>query len=190
MPPERKYLDQEKFSEPEKLDPAFNASITKAEKSGIPTVMAQAKNNYGRWLMSKEQKRYREAVPLFQEVAKIQASQDNRIEAADAYQMVSSCALIIGDVDSLKEGEEAVKKAIELYPDSGDFTELKGTARIKHLAILASLFRQTGNMDYFNQGVELGKKYVESLNSKGIQRELQSIGFTKAAKSPDIETGR
>lgn len=181
MPRGVEYSAQGKFSESEKLDTAFNASITEAEESGMPTKIAQAKNDYGRWLMSDRQRRYREAVPLFRDVAEIQESQGKRIESANAYQKLSTCLFLIGDVDGLKKAEEAVKKAIELYPDSEDFTELKGTARIKHLAILGSLFHQTGNMDYLNQGVELGKKYVESLNSKGVQKELQSIGFTKAA---------
>lgn len=181
MSPEIKYLDQHKFLEPAKLDRAFNSSIRKAQKSGIPTVIAQAKNNYGSWLMSDPQRRYGEAVPLFREVAEIQESQGNEIKAADAYQRLSSCLFLIGDVDGLKEADEAVKKAIELYPDSEDSTEPKGTAIVKRIAILTRLTRQTGDMDYFNQRMEVYKTYAERLNGEEVQKQLQSIGFTKAA---------
>lgn len=182
MQPEIKCSAQEKFSEPEKLDPAFSSSIRKAEKSGIPTVIAQAKNEYGLWLMSQDQRRYIEAAPLFREVAKIQESQNNRIEVANAYHRLSNCLFLIGDVEGLREAEEAVKKAIEFYPDSEDFTELKETAIIKRIAILESLAHQTGNGDYFNQGVKVCKQYAERLKNSGeVNRELQEKGFIKAA---------
>ncbi len=184
MSPEIKYYPQptqDIFLEPAKLDRAFKSSIRQAKKSGIPTVIAQAKNNYGSWLMSDRQRRYGEAVPLFREVAAIQESQGNEIKAADAYQRLSSCLFLIGDVESLQEAEEAVRKAIELYPDSEDFTEPKGTAVVKRIAILASLTHQTGDTDYFNQGVKVYETYAEILNGEEVQKQLQSIGFTEAA---------
>jgi tetratricopeptide (TPR) repeat protein len=179
MRPEIKHSTQDKFLEPEKLDPAFKSSIRKAKKSGIPTVIAQAENNYGRWLMSDRQRRYGEAVPLFREVAEIQEAEFNMGEAAQAYHMLSSCLFLMGGVDDLKKAEEVVKKALELYPDSEEFMESKQSAIIQHISILGSLNNQTGNIDYFIQGQRICEQNAQTIQGNAVRRQLALSGFIK-----------
>lgn len=182
MPPEINNSTKGKFSEPEKPDLAFKSSITEAEKSGIPAVIAQAKNEYGSWLMSQAERRYVEAVPLLRHVAQFQTSENNRIGAANTYTMLSSCLFIIGDVYSLKEAEEAAKKAVEFYPDSEDFAELRRTQVIKRITILGILARETRDQNYFNQEVNLFKQYADTLKgSKEVWLQFQKDGLVQAA---------
>jgi tetratricopeptide (TPR) repeat protein len=162
------------------LETVFLNSIREAEKSGIPTTIAHAKDEYGRWLMSTLQRRYNEAVPYFKGAAKIQEAEFNMGEAAQAYHMLSSCLFLIGGVDDLKEAEGVIKKAVELYPNSEEFRLSKQSALIQHIVILSSLTNQTGDIDYFIQGQRICKKYEKTLNEgKAVKDQLVSIGFMK-----------
>jgi hypothetical protein len=180
MPPEiRKSQQSDNILATQKeQDTVFLNRIREAETSGVPTTLAQAKKNYGSWLMFQIERRYVEAVPLFRQVAQIQTLENNRIEAANAYTMLSSCLFLIGDVDSLKEAEDAAKKAVEFYPDSEDFADLKRTQVIKRIAILGNLAHETGDENYFNQGVNLCKQYADTLKgSKELWKKLQEEGL-------------
>lgn len=177
MPPEIRNYPQ---PIPEKIDAAFNNSIMEAEKSGIPITIAIAKNEYGNWLMSQDQRRYREAAPLFQEVAEFQELQTDKTEAAHTYHMLSSCQFLIGEIDTLSEANESIKKAIEFYPDSEEFTDSKKSAIIMQIAILRNLADRTGNLDYFNQGQEVYRQYASLMindKDKEVQKELALTGL-------------
>lgn len=173
---------QGKSSEPENLDLGFSSSIAEAEKSGVPAIIARAKNGYGSWLMSQDQRRYAEAVPLFRQVAEIQTSQDNRIGAADAYARLSTCLFLVGDVNSLKEAEKAAEKAAELYPDSEDFTDQRTTLVSRRITILRDLKNKTKDNKYFDQGVKLCEQYADILKaSKEVWKQFQEDGIAQAA---------
>ena len=166
----------ERYSQPV-LDTVLNGSIKAAEKSDIPTTIAEAKNAYF-------QRNYGEAVPLFRQIAGIEELQDHRIEAANAYHMLSNCLYFMGHTDDLKEANEAIQKAIEFYPASEEFTGLRTSAVIVQLTILSGLANQTGNPDYFNQGVKVCEQNIDLLrNGQEVQKELILKGFMKKSDS-------
>ncbi len=69
------YLVDEKDAEAE---PLFRHSVEEAKKSGFKTVIGEAKNGFALWLISPKQKRFEEAIPLFEEVARIQKGENNK----------------------------------------------------------------------------------------------------------------
>lgn len=56
----------------EPAEPLFKQSVEEAEKSEISERIGEAKNGFALWFISPKQKRFEEAIPLFQEVAKVQ----------------------------------------------------------------------------------------------------------------------
>lgn len=90
----------------------FRNSVEEAEKSEIAERIGEAKNGFSLWLISPKQKRFEEAIPLFQDVAKVQEDIGNKRTAGHAHNNLAVC---YNETKQFEKAIEEADKALELY---------------------------------------------------------------------------
>lgn len=147
------YLVDEKDS---KAEPLFRHSIEEAEKSGFKTTIGEAKNGFALWLISPQKKHFKEAIPLFEEVAEIQKGENNRRGEGHAHNNLILCYNEIGQFE--KAVEEA-DKALELYEDPN--LNHSFSARFRKSIALRGLGKERRDKNYFDQAIKIYKLHIE-----------------------------
>lgn len=161
------YLVDERDEKAERL---FRQSVEEAERSGFKTVIGEAKNGFALWLISPAQKRFVDAIPLFQEVAKVQKEEGNRRGEGHAHNNLVVCHTEIGKVaqvagereKAIEEFEKAVEeadKALELYanPDLNH----SFSARFRKSLALRGLGKEKKDKTYFEQALAIYELHKE-----------------------------
>ena len=96
----------------EPSEPLFRNSVEEAEKSGLVERIGEAKNGFALWLISPRQKRFEEAIPLLEDVARVQEEVGNRRTAGHAHNNLVVC------YNETRQFEKAIAeadKALDLY---------------------------------------------------------------------------
>jgi len=86
-------------------EPLFKSSVEEAEKSRVAERVGEAKNGFALWLISPKQKRFEEAIPLFQDVARAQEEIGNKRTAGHAHNNLTVC------LNETKQFETAIQEA-------------------------------------------------------------------------------
>lgn len=98
----------------ESAEPLFRQSVEEAEKSQVLERVGEAKNGFALWLISPRQKKFEEAIPLFQEVAIAQEGLENKRTAGHAHNNLIICH---NETGRFEKAVEEADKALELYGD-------------------------------------------------------------------------
>lgn len=173
-------------------DPLFRNSVEEAEKSGIPERIGEAKNGFALWLISPKQKRFGEAIPLFQDIAKVQEEIGNKRTAGHAHNNLVVCH---NETGNFEEAIEEADKALDLYEDPQ--LNHSFSARFRKTLALRGLGKVRKDKSYFNQALEIYEEHKrlrvqdtklseqertrlianEDKNISSLQREMQALGL-------------
>ncbi|MDP2638100.1 MAG: tetratricopeptide repeat protein [Candidatus Levybacteria bacterium] len=98
----------------EPAEPLFRSSVEEAEKSAVTERIGEAKNGFALWLISPKQKRFQDAIPLFEDVARIQEEIGNKRTAGHGHNNLVVC---YNETGRFEKAVEEADKALELYGD-------------------------------------------------------------------------
>ena len=98
----------------EPAEQLFRQSVEEAEKSQSLERVGEAKNGFALWLISPKQKKFEEAIPFFQGVAKTQEEIGNKRTAGHAHNNLVVC---YNETKQFEKAIEEADKALELYED-------------------------------------------------------------------------
>ena len=98
----------------EPAEPLFVQSVEEAEKSQTIERIGEAKNGFALWLISPKQKKFEEAIPLFEDVARVQEEAGNKRTAGHAHNNLVVCH---NETRQFEKAVEEANKALVLYED-------------------------------------------------------------------------
>lgn len=160
------YLVDEKDA---KAEPLFRHSIDEAKKSGFKSVIGEAKNGLALWLVSPKQKCFKEAIPLFKEVAEIQKGENNKRGEGHAHNNLILC---YNETGQFAKAVEEADKALELYADPNSNHSF--SARFRKSLALRKLGKATKDKKYFEQALAIYEEH-KRLREQNVKLSSQEI---------------
>lgn len=156
----------------EPAEPLFRQSIEEAERSQVNARIGEAKNGFALWFISPGQRRFEEAIPLFQEVTQIheeELQRDNiqEQERSSLHRVAghgyNNLILCFNSTGRFEEAVESANKAIEHYRQHNNDPHLNHAFSARHRKSLAwrGLGEQTGNELYFRQAIGIYQMHRE-----------------------------
>lgn len=175
------YLVNEKDSEIEIL---FQQSVDEAQKSGFKTAIGEAKNGFALGLISPMRRSFIDAIPLFEEVAKIQGEERNKRGEGHAHNNLVVC---YNETKQFEKAVEEADKALVLYEDpnlnhsfSARFRKslaLRGLGRFEDALIIYELHKHLRAQDPKLSEQEKARLITnEEKNIEATSREMQDLG--------------
>lgn len=173
-------------------EPLFRNSVEEAEKSGVTGRIGEAKNGFALWLISPKEKRFEEAIPLFQDVARTQEEIGNKRTAGHAHNNLVIC---YNETGQFEKAIEEADKALELYEDPN--LNHSFSARFRKSIALRELGKERRDKSYFNQALVIYEEHKklreqdvnlseqertrlianEDKNIVALQQEMQTLGL-------------
>lgn len=150
-------------------EPLLRSSVEEAEKSRIVKRIGEAKNGFALWLIAPKQKRFEEAIPLLEDVARVQEEIGNKRTAGHTHNNLVVC---YNETGNFEKAIEEADKALELYGDPQ--LNHSFSARFRKSLALRGLGKERVDKSYFDQALaiyELHKSFrVQDPNLSGQER--------------------
>lgn len=162
------YLVDERDEPAETL---FRSSVEEAEKSRIAERIGEAKNGFALWLISPKQKRFADAIPLFEDVARTQEEINNKRTAGHAHNNLILC---YNETGQFEKAVQEADKALALYEDPN--LNHSFSARFRKSLALRGLGRERKDRIYFDQALEI---YEEHKRLRGQDTKLSDQERTR-----------
>jgi tetratricopeptide (TPR) repeat protein len=132
----------------------FKNSVEEAEKSKIVERIGEAKNGFALWLISPKQKRFEKAIPLFEDVARVQEEVGNKRTAGHACNNLTVC---FNEIKQYGKAISSADKALSLYGDPN--LNHSFSARFRKSLALRGLGRENRDKDYFDQALAIYEEH-------------------------------
>ena len=173
-------------------EPLLKNSVEEAEKSAVTERIGEAKNGFALWLISPKQKRFEDAIPLFEDVAKVQEGIGNKRTAGHTHNNLVVC---YNETGNFEKALEEADKALELYEDPN--LNHSFSARFRKSLALRGLGKEKVDRSYFDEALaiyELHKNLRvndpklseqekarlianEDKNISSLQQDVQALGL-------------
>lgn len=161
----------------EPAEPLFKHSVEEAEKTENRIRIGEAKNGFALYLISPKQKHYKEAIPLFEDVAQIQEEEKNKRGAGHAH---SNLILCYNETKGFEKSIEEADKALKLYDDPN--LNHSFSARFRKSLALRGLGKENKDKKYFDQALAI---YEEHKILRNIDEKLTSEEKTRLIANED-----